>query len=334
LEQLKLDVKGRLACNISLKEADEKRAEAFGTLYAQAITKNIDERFPKEAVDVLDSFSVFNAEHLPPDTKSNMFELYGKKEIDTLQNHYFCDDQKKAQHLPNKWQDFKFELVQLRKRWFEFKESVESNKMKVKLSATEWTLHQIMQRFSSPDTDYPLLTEIVKIAIVTPVTNSWPERAASEIKRIKTRLRSRTKNDLLNGLLMLSINGPDYGSAEAHDIIAKAVKRWMAVRQHKHPTVYKTDTSRETATKSVAIQTSARCLIDVDLEDTEANKRAANEIQAIICNKSGEDIITNFHLGDDSDDESDQFDDESDDDREHGEAQENEQDINSGDSDN
>jgi hypothetical protein len=249
-----------------------------------------------------------------------MFELYGKKEIDTLQNHYFCDDQKKAQHLANKWQDFKFELVKLRKRWFEFKESVESNKMKVKLSATEWTLHQIMQRFSSPDTDYPILTEIVKIAIVTPITNSWPERAASEIKRIKTRLRSRTENDLLNGLLMLSINGPDYGSAEAHDIIAKAVKRWMAVCRHKHPTVYKTDTSRETTTKSVAIQTSARCLIDVDLEDTEANKRAANEIQAIICNKSGEDIITNFHLGDDSDDESDQFDDESDDDREHGEA--------------
>jgi hypothetical protein len=49
LEQLKLDVKGRLAaCNISLQEADEKRAEAFGTLYAQAIPKTLTSVFPKK----------------------------------------------------------------------------------------------------------------------------------------------------------------------------------------------------------------------------------------------------------------------------------------------
>ena len=134
-------------------------------------------------MDILDAFSVFNAELVPSDTNSNTFSVYGNREIETLQNHYFSGNEKKAKALAIQWQDFKFELVLMRKRWFEFREAVESNKMKVKVLATEWTLQQIMQRFSGPVSEYPLVTDIVKIAIVTPVTNAWPERGASAIKR-------------------------------------------------------------------------------------------------------------------------------------------------------
>ena len=140
LEQLRLDINERLAtCDISLSEEDEKLIETFGTRYAQAISKNIDERFPKEALDILDAFSVFNAELVPSDTNSNTFSVYGNREIEVLQNYYFSGDEKKANALASQWQDFKFELVQMRKRWFEFRDAVESNKMKVKVLATEWT---------------------------------------------------------------------------------------------------------------------------------------------------------------------------------------------------
>lgn len=40
---------------------------------ALAITKNVDEHFPKEALDILDAFAVFNAELVLSDTNSNSF---------------------------------------------------------------------------------------------------------------------------------------------------------------------------------------------------------------------------------------------------------------------
>lgn len=184
----------------------------------------------------------------------------------------------------------------MRERWFEFREAVESNKMKVKVLATEWTLQQIMQRFSGPASEYPLVTDIVKIAIVTPVTNTWPERGASAIKRTKTRLRSRLKNDLLNGLLMLSINGPGYGSAEARTVIENAAKRWISARRYKRRTIYRT--IQETPAKSVETQTVATVNIDV----VEANEKADKMLAAIDHeNQFSENWITNFHFDDDSD---------------------------------
>ena len=114
LEQLRLDINGRLAaCDISLSEGDEKLIETFGTRYAQAISKNTEERFPKEALDILDAFSVFNAELTLSDTNSNTFSANGNREIETLQNHSFSGNEKKAKALAIQWQDFKFELVQM-----------------------------------------------------------------------------------------------------------------------------------------------------------------------------------------------------------------------------
>ena len=40
------------------------------------------------------------------------------------------------------------------------------------------------------------------------VDNDWPERSGSVRKRIKTNKRSTLKNDALNALLMIAINGP------------------------------------------------------------------------------------------------------------------------------
>ena len=41
-----------------------------------------------------------------------------------------------------------------------------------------------------------------------PVNNDWPERRGSAIKRIEPNKISTLKNDALNALLMISINGP------------------------------------------------------------------------------------------------------------------------------
>lgn len=42
--------------------------------YITAIITNVDSRFPTSSVDVLDAFSIFNVEELPPDPESTLFQ--------------------------------------------------------------------------------------------------------------------------------------------------------------------------------------------------------------------------------------------------------------------
>ena len=77
--------------------------------------------------------------------------------------------------------------------------------------------------------------DLCVIAIVIPVTNAWPERGASCIKRIKSRLRSTMKSDLLNALLNISINGPDCNCDAARGLIESAVIRYEQGRRLKKP---------------------------------------------------------------------------------------------------
>ena len=67
-----------------------------------------------------------------------------------------------------------------------------------------------------------------------PVSNAWPERGASAVKRIKTRLRSSLKNDMLQALLQISINGPQVNDQEATgSIIEQAVDLWEISKQRR-----------------------------------------------------------------------------------------------------
>lgn len=57
-----------------------------------------------------------------------------------------------------------------------------------------------------------------------PVSNAWPERGASAVKRLKTRLRNSLKKDMLESLLHITINGPPVEKAEA--LINTTVAMW------------------------------------------------------------------------------------------------------------
>ena len=64
----------------------------------------------------------------------------------------------------------------------------------------------------------------------TPVSNAWPERGASCVKRLKTRFRSTLKNDMLQALLHVSINGPAAGTDAVKSLTEKAVKAWTTAK--------------------------------------------------------------------------------------------------------
>ena len=62
--------------------------------------------------------------------------------------------------------------------------------------------------------------------MIIPVTNALSEQEASTGKWVKTRIRSTMKNDLLNGLLHISVNGPISHSNKAKVVVTRAVEKY------------------------------------------------------------------------------------------------------------
>ena len=218
-----------------------------------------------------------------------------------LGNHYHKGNPEKKKKLLDQWEDFKFDLVEVKGKWQQFKENIESNKMKLKISPTEWALKYLMR--NSSDSDYSLVIEIVRIAMVTPVSNAWPERGASAIKRIKSRLRSSMSDDMLCCLLMISMNGPEPGTDAADRLLTKIVKSYEEKRRYKIP-------SKQSliAPPSVdaGVQTVDEIDIDLRLLDERSNSKYFDALEADI---SGEDDDDKEDVDDFDDFESDDGDD-------------------------
>lgn len=69
----------------------------------------------------------------------------------------------------------------------------------------------------------------------TPVSNAWPVRGASCVKRVKTRFPSTLKNDMLQFLLQVSINGPANGTNDSKGLIERSVKAWSSAKNRRQP---------------------------------------------------------------------------------------------------
>ena len=114
-----------------------------------------------------------------------------------------------------------------------------------------------------------------------PVSNAWPERGASALKRLKTRLRNSLKKEMLESLLHISLNGPPVKESEA--VINKAVALWKA---KKH---------RRKLPQSSRLQQNERAMPNAQEEDEEveegggeAGSTQEEEIQELPSSNQGE----------------------------------------------
>ena len=199
----------------------------------------------------------------------------------------------------------KIELLHLWKSWLQFKKSVDDNKMKLKSTPTEWALHRIVRTFSSNE-DLTMIYEIAKVALVTPVTNAWPERGASAVKRVKTCFRSQMKDDLLDSLLMITINGPAFKTAEYENLMEEVTNIYQSKSHKKHPGNFSTTVK----VKKVSISTQTITIDDnVDDQIETIDKKLQETI------KNTEPWFRN-EVENDSDDDNDKDDDSTDSDSE------------------
>ena len=113
----------------------------------------------------------------------------------------------------------------------QFKDNIKSNKLKLKCTAAEWGLRTIVRDFAE-NSEYPLIAEIVQVALITPVSNGWPECGASAVKRIKSHLRSTMGNNVLRSLLFITLNDPDSDSPDLAELIGKTIRRYESAKCH------------------------------------------------------------------------------------------------------
>ena len=159
------------------------------------------------------------------DIYSQEFDVYGNNKIKLLSDHFQIGSEGISQ-----WNEFRFEMTPLRKKWFLFKSRIERNKMNVNITPTEWFLVQVVTSFNE-DEKYIFIAKFTTL-LIFPVTNAWPERGASAVKRVKTRMRSTMKNGLLNGLLHISINGPTSHDKEAKVVVTRAAEKYDSSRRN------------------------------------------------------------------------------------------------------
>ena len=210
-KELEKDLAGRLKpLNISMTESQE-RVKSLAGKYVKSMCENIDARFPANSCEVLNAFSIFDLELLPAQN-SPTFIVYGNDGVRTLKKQFFPDEVEEP--IQEQWADFKFEMLEMKKKLSTLRAQLELNGIKLKQTSTEWTLEYVLNSFKD-DITFPFMVKFTKLAAIVPITNAWPERGTSAVKRIKSRQRSTMKNDLLNGLLHISLNGPPFGSPEA-----------------------------------------------------------------------------------------------------------------------
>ena len=229
----------------------------------------------------MEAFSVFNLDILPSGSSASSFTLYGEREIETLHEQFFPDDELNI--TTSQWHDFKYEMVQMKSKWEDHKTRMTENKFKLKQCSTEWALQNTVNIYK--DQEFGKVVQLAKIACITPVTNAWPERGASAIKRIKSRTRSTMRNDLLNALLQISINGPEMNSSDANKLIEKASLKFQKTRRNKKPNRLAVKTTMKVASTQT---------VDVEADETSVDQLEENFEQSLAKTSKEDYLVTNF----------------------------------------
>lgn len=244
IKQLKQDLSdgGRLeTLELVCTEGNAKDLQGLLQKYIKALVKNIDKRF-KSSLPVLSAFSAFDP-MLIPNRQSPAFQSHGQAEVKVLADHFF-DDDSEAEEFKTEWNKLKYDLLS----WREHipKETVDGKKG----TPTEWSLKRVMAMKSTFGQVYPKSVQVAEAALAVPVSNAWPERGASQLKLIKTRIRSQIKNDLLASLLHISINGPVPHTSACDSLISKAVEMWKGAKKRRKLPCHKPSTQPQAETEA------------------------------------------------------------------------------------
>jgi len=245
-----------------INEGDQQYLSRLFCNYKAALISNIDSRF-QDCMGLLTCFSVFDP-NLVPKPQDVDFKEYGQEAVEKMGRHFYQESdtlEDDVNHLLAEWTHFKFVLHS----WKDIPGVIKDSNQYTPL---EQALIYMLKQKKNYQHFYPKIVMLAELVLSAPITNAWPERGASCVKRIKTRLRSRLKNDMLNSLMHISINGPKLGSNEAESLIDQATHNWLAAKQRRKlpGSHYRCPQPEAAATTPVSIAASATPVSEADIE--------------------------------------------------------------------
>ena len=235
LKQLQKDLGDRLAeCEMTLSDDAERKLVNLTNRYVSSLVENINSLF-SNSLPVLTAFRIFDPLGVP-EKSDELFKLYGTADIKILAGHFYqCEEDKEEleEELLCEWKKFKYNLLQLKSDIPLHVLKPPQKKNLTSPTPTEWLLQHLLSMRHSYQAFFPHLLEIAEICLSLPVSNAWPERGASAVKRLKSRLRSSLNNDMLASLMHVSINGPELRTSQCDNLIAETVKTWLTQPRRK-----------------------------------------------------------------------------------------------------
>ena len=248
---------------VNLTPAMEEQLLNLLNNYVSSLKANIHRRFD-DALPVVSAFSIFDPLAVP-NPGSPGFTNYGKKEVVILAKHFYSGNPKEHQ-LIAEWEKFKYDLAS-------WKPTIpEEVKQSHETTSTEWCLTRLMKLQTSYSLVFPALVPIAEVCLSMPVSNAWPERGCSAVKRVKTRLRSRLSVEMLQTLLAITINGPRVGTPECESLMSAAVELWETQKRRRklpreqaaqHP-------DKETASHPAPVPTAADAAVQTVQQEPES----------------------------------------------------------------
>ena len=187
---------------------------AIATDQPQAEAAEID---PPHAAIAIDQPQAEAAEIDPPQAAIAIDQPQAVSEIDQAQAT--------IDQLIAEWQTFKYKLL-------EWKTEIPKEKLDL-FSPTQWTLNRLMTLYHSYAQLFPKLLCIASVVATIPVSNAWPERGASALKRVKTRLRNRLSDGMMQSLMQIVLNGPALHTPECEEFIKEVVQEWLKEKERR-----------------------------------------------------------------------------------------------------
>ena len=108
---------------------------------------NIEARFPQKTCKILESLGFFDIKWLPM-SSSLSFCVYGKNEISFFVEQFFPE--KSVEIILTDWGEFRFELIDIKKKYQLLIENLTNNNLKLKETASGWPLQCIVKGFRDP----------------------------------------------------------------------------------------------------------------------------------------------------------------------------------------
>ncbi len=217
---------------ITLRSSCTRRGSASATtmneyrrsvaiLYIDTLISNIDSRFSDAAVKLLVSASVFHPASLPTD-ETEILE-YGKGEIQTLVNFYgkeaTMEFDGKTYTSPPLVDGEEILAEWVFKRALAKETKALMTKRKLPKPPTLQDVKAEMETSAGYPDIFPEVFKLINILLTLPVGTATVKRSFSQLKLVKTRLRSQISDSNLTKLMRIAIEGLDLARVDFNEIV-------------------------------------------------------------------------------------------------------------------